>query len=172
MYMRYDYQKLYEKNAEFLLARPKLTRAVRILNKAITAVFMLGYGGFLAFALLRDYAPIDLIKILLSPALCLFAVTILRLAIDRARPYDEKGAGITPLHEKKGNGKSFPSRHIAAASVIATTLVLYLPWTGFIAFPLTLALGYTRFALGLHYPTDLLAGLLLGLTFGFAPLFF
>ena len=170
--MGYDYKQFYEKNATFFRERAGLTKAVRIFNKLSTALFFVAYGVFLVVAIKKDYAVDDLIKILGAPALCLFLVTVLRLVVDRPRPYDEAGAGITPLHNKKGDGKSFPSRHLACAFVIATTLFHFVPWLALPLWAIAICLGYARFILGLHYPSDLLAGGLLGIACGLLPLLF
>ena len=170
--MIYDYKKLYEKNATFFRERVGLTKVLRIFNKLSTALFFVAYGVFLVYAIKTDYTSENLIKILGAPALCLFLVTVLRLAVDRPRPYDEAGAGITPLHNKKGDGKSFPSRHLACAFVIATTLLPYALWASIPLFVIGLCLAYARFALGLHYPSDLFFGILLGVGCGLLPLLF
>ncbi len=170
--MRYDYKQLYEKNAAFFRERAGLTKALRLFNKLSTALFFVAYGVFLAVAVKKDYPAETLIKLLGAPALCLFFVTVLRLAVDRPRPYDEAGAGIVPLHNKKGDGKSFPSRHVASAFVIATTLLPYAVWLGAPLLAIGLCLAYARFALGLHYPSDLLAGMILGMGCGLLPLLF
>ena len=108
----------------------------------------------------------DLIKILFTPLMALLTVSVMRLAIDRPRPYAEDGAGITPLVEKKSDGKSFPSRHLACAAVIAMSFLPYYPIAGAFLLGGSAVLGYIRFALGVHYPSDLVAGMGLGIALG------
>lgn len=164
--MAYDYKKLYEKNAAFYLARPKAKKALLFCNLAFTGLFFLAYAVFVLYTLLTPHL-FDALKILVLPALCLLLVMLLRLFIKRARPYSEKGANITPLLVKSGSEfKSFPSRHIACAFVIATLILAYCTGAGICLLVLGSALGYIRFALGLHYPSDLLCGALLGFLCG------
>lgn len=167
--MKYDYLTLYNKSAEFYNARPTAKRLLIIGNFVLTLLFFACYGGLWAYTLLL--APLDikeLVKILFVPLLALLAVTVLRVAIDRPRPYTEVGAGITPLIEKKNaEGQSFPSRHLTCASVIAMTFLAFYPVAGYALLAASVLLGYTRFALGLHYPSDLVAGWSLGTCIGY-----
>jgi undecaprenyl-diphosphatase len=61
---------------------------------------------------------------------------------------------------------AFPSNHatVMAAAAIALLAVGTLP--AVLAFALTLLAGVSRVALGMHYPHDVLAGLLLGAAVG------
>ena len=172
-YMRYNYANLYNRNAAFFLARPKAKKALYIVNTAITYLFFGAYALLFVYGAQKGaFAPMDFTKIFCAPALALFIVSVLRLAIDRPRPYSEEGAGITPLKEKEGDKNSFPSRHLACAAVIATVFLPYLPLVSGALFILAFGLGYLRFALGWHYPSDLFAGFFLGLAVGIIPMLF
>lgn len=166
--MKYDYVTLYNKSAAFYNAHPTAKRALKLGNTALTWLFFACYGILWTYALFIDPLGIrDLVKILFIPLLTLLAVTILRLAVRRARPYSKDGADITPLVEKKNvDDKSFPSRHLACATVIAMTFLPFYPIAGGILLCLSVLLGYIRFALGLHYPSDLLVGAGLGTILG------
>lgn len=161
--MKYSYSAFYEKNAAYFLARPHLKKGLLFCDRLLTLGFFLAYGAFVLCAIALEYPAEDLIKILFSPALCLLLVSLLRLAIHRPRPYSEQGANITPLYQKKGAwDHSFPSRHVACAFVIAITLLPYSIGAGICLTLFGTFLAYARFALGWHYPTDLLAGAILG----------
>lgn len=161
--MHYDYKTLYEKNAAFYEHRPKAKKALIYLNITLPALYFAAYAALLVYAALTDFPVREFIGVLFVPAVCLLCVMLLRLLIDRPRPYSENGANITPILQKKSKDKeSFPSRHLASAVVIAITILPYLAWAGICLLVFSLALGYIRFALGLHYPSDLFGGALLG----------
>ncbi len=57
---------------------------------------------------------------------------------------------------------SFPSGHTTASFSIATTLALNMPGLTVIVFILATIIGISRIYLGVHYPTDVAAGIILG----------
>lgn len=162
--MKYDYATLYNKNADFYNARPQAKKALRLVNGLLTYAFFLAYAGLWAYGIfLGDFLPNDFLKIFFVPVSALFLVSLLRLGIARPRPYAAKGAGITPLVLRSGReDDSCPSRHLTCAAVIAMTFLPYLPVVGYVLLVSTFLLAYTRFALGMHYPSDLLAGIGVG----------
>ena len=171
--MKYNYTQIYNKNTKFLDSRPKAKKAVLFFNSFIPYFFGIAYlllwvyGAFEA-----EFGATDFAKIFCAPAFTLLIVWVLRLAIERPRPYAENGAGITPLKEKNTLSSSFPSRHVASAAVISMAFMPYIPAVGALLFLCTIALGYTRFAIGWHYPSDLFVGFALGFVFGIVPFFF
>lgn len=58
---------------------------------------------------------------------------------------------------------SFPSGHTTASFSLATTLALNIPRISIIMIFLALVIGISRIYLGVHYPTDVAAGIILGL---------
>ncbi len=169
--MKYNYTALYNKNAELLNKKPQIKKAVSLYNKYTPYFFALAYALLWIYGAWKGkFAPMDFIKIFCAPAFALLTVSVMRLAISRPRPYEEEGAGIIPLEKKSSAGNSFPSRHLASASVIAVTFFPYLPAVGVLLAFLALGLGYTRFALGWHYPVDIAVGFLLGLAIGLLPI--
>ena len=57
---------------------------------------------------------------------------------------------------------SFPSGHTAAAFVMATLLCVFYPPVMALALGLAVMVGLSRVLLGVHYPSDILAGATLG----------
>jgi membrane-associated phospholipid phosphatase len=87
--------------------------------------------------------------------------TILKYTVNRPRPF------ITyPFLEKvtSGGSPSFPSGHTADAFSLATSLsIAYPKWYVIIpAYGLAGVVAYSRMDLGVHYPTDVLAGAIIG----------
>ena len=58
---------------------------------------------------------------------------------------------------------SLPSSHSAIAFAIASSLALANPWLGAIGFLLAILIAFARVAVGVHFPTDVLAGAALGI---------
>lgn len=86
---------------------------------------------------------------------------VTKQVVNRKRPYQEYPF-ITKL--SSGGSSSFPSGHTSAAFTTATSLSLYFPkW--YVIVPAYLwagSVGYTRIYQGVHYPTDVLAGAIVG----------
>ncbi len=167
--MKYEfYRKLYHKNTAFLQNRPFLKRALPYLDKGLTFFFFAMYAALLSYAFLKDLGAGDFMKILFPPLTCLLLVSVVRLAVQKPRPYTADGANITPfIEKKKSDNQSFPSRHVASAMVITGVFLPFFPAFTFLLYPLALLLAYVRFAAGLHYISDLVAGGAIGLFLGF-----
>lgn len=173
-FMNYDYPTLYNKNAEFYKTHKTALLAIRLSNVFLSWLFVVCYGVLWVNALwLNEFSSKEIVAILLPPALTLLTATLLRILFERPRPYSEQGANITPLVKKKDSDlRSFPSRHLACAAVISTVYLPFYPIAGISLLLGSLLLGYVRFALGLHYPSDLLAGEGIGVLFGCLTFFF
>lgn len=90
-----------------------------------------------------------------------FISTALKYSVNRDRPF------VTyPFIEKatSGGSPSFPSGHTSAAFATATSLSIAFPKWYVIApsFLWAGAVGYSRMDLGVHYPSDVLAGAIVG----------
>jgi membrane-associated phospholipid phosphatase len=91
--------------------------------------------------------------------------TVVKIVVDRPRPFLED-----PVAHARG--KSFPSGHAMSATVVYGSLLLvFLPavarrWRGLLVAAtgvLVLAIAFTRLALGVHYLSDVVGGIVLGL---------
>ena len=96
-----------------------------------------------------------------SAAVNLFTTLALKYAVNRDRPFisypdiAKKTNAITP---------SFPSGHTSTAFAAATSLSLSYPkWYIIVpSFSWAGTVGYSRMHLGAHYPSDVLAGAIIG----------
>ncbi len=88
-------------------------------------------------------------------------VTALKHAVNRARPF-ESYPDIQKM--AAGGSSSFPSGHTSDAFSTATSLSLAFPKWYVIApsYIYATAVGYSRMHLGVHYPSDVLAGAVVG----------
>ena len=87
---------------------------------------------------------------------------VLKQLIKRDRPCDYL-CGVTPAI-RPADRFSFPSGHSAAAFAFASVLSIYYPDWSEAAFTVAGLIGLSRVLLGVHYPTDILAGALLGIS--------
>jgi membrane-associated phospholipid phosphatase len=85
----------------------------------------------------------------------------IKLAVHRPRPVLE---GLPPLGGAPSS-LSFPSAHATSSFAVATAMCRVDPATS-AAFLVALALALGRPYLGMHYPSDVLAGAFLGLVLG------
>ena len=109
--------------------------------------------------------------IILLSSLALVFLTgdlFLKHVINRARPFSVNPDIV--LLTKTPSGASFPSTHSCLAA--ASTVVLFAKnkILGFVALALTVCIAFSRLYLYVHYPTDVLAGLLLGVLCAFLVL--
>lgn len=98
----------------------------------------------------------------LVPAAIFLTVTALRPMFNRQRPYD--AFGIPPVGKwEPGKGRSMPSRHAASAAAIALAVMWVYPSAWVILFMSLLCalISALRVLSGKHYPSDVLAALLL-----------
>ncbi|MBQ9429688.1 MAG: phosphatase PAP2 family protein [Clostridia bacterium] len=135
-------------------------------------VTMLGDKGW--FFILTAFILLVIPKTRKIGFACALALILHLLAVNlllkplffRVRPYDaiielENLVGIQP-------DGSFPSGHAAASFAVST--VLLLRGKKALSIPMTVlavAISFSRLYVGVHYPTDVLAGAAVGILFGF-----
>jgi undecaprenyl-diphosphatase len=81
--------------------------------------------------------------------------------VDRARPFVAEPHGVH-LFSPHAADPGFPSDHATAAFAIATAIALRKPRWGAFALVAATVLSVGRVALGVHFPSDVLAGAALG----------
>ena len=104
------------------------------------------------------------VSVLLSAAVPFLAVSAVRFLINAPRPYE-----LYDFYEKKPkdkHGKSFPSRHVYSAFVIATLAFVYSSPLGVSLALIGVSLATARVLLGIHFIRDVVAGALIGIISG------
>lgn len=148
----------------------------RIKNNLIDKFFLLitHLGGLRFLSLLTffflffksDNQPMlgwELTAVLLSSH---FFVHILKRLINRKRPY-QKLAGAEHLVEPF-ESYSFPSGHTTASSAAAVTLSFAFPQLSILFIFTAFLVAVSRIYLGVHYPSDILIGIIIALIFSFS----
>ena len=90
---------------------------------------------------------------------------ILKNLIARVRPYDVNTA--VQVLVAKPKDFSFPSGHTLASFGAATPIFYYHRRFGTIAYIIAAVIAFSRMYLYVHFPTDILTGLILGILLGF-----
>ena len=143
---------------------PNKAKRLALANKAATLFVFFSYPLILLWLLSMRSA--SLYRAIVVPLDGFLAVSVFRWLVNRKRPYE--AFDIPPVLAKDTKGKSFPSRHVFSAMVIAVTV---LTLTGFALWGMLLVLaaaflGWIRVVAGVHYPIDVISGMLLGAAVG------
>jgi undecaprenyl-diphosphatase len=85
---------------------------------------------------------------------------------DRARPYEAHPHGIVPLLTRSSDS-SFPSDHATAAFAIGFGIFFVHRRAGWVFLAMATLIAASRVLSGMHYPTDVLAGGMIGLGCGY-----
>lgn len=147
----------------------RMNRAGR--NRALLAFFRavswLGNGifwyGLMLAMLLHDpvSAALPVVHMASAGLIATLTYKLLKQGTLRPRPYQVHqhiAAGAQPLDQF-----SFPSGHTLHAVTFSMTACAYFPALVPLLVPFTLLVAVSRMVLGLHYPSDVLAGAALGL---------
>ncbi len=136
-----------------------------ITNSAAAIAF--GFPGILLVSsFIKKNPPIrrKALTILIPVALSAIFANILKYSINLPRPYK-----VYPFIEKLSGGGSptFPSGHTADAFAFAVAVALLYRKPSMVMLLLFWAslVGYSRMCLGVHFPSDVLAGALIGTVF-------
>ncbi len=150
---------------EWVRDSPGAVRALKLVTN-IGSPVCLWIVSIVAVVVLLRAGRTRLALFVVVTALCgSFIDTAVKILVDRPRP-----VLLDPV--ASAHGKSFPSGHTMSSAVVYGALLLvFLPgvarrWRPFLiggTVTLVLAIGFSRLALGVHYLSDVLGGLVLGL---------
>ena len=141
---------------------------LEVLNPLVVGFTSLGNAGILwivlSLAMLfwkptRKAGVLALVSLLLG-LLC--TNVLLKHLVGRERPWLHV-AGLIPLVDER-DPNSFPSGHTCAAFAAGMSWVRALPrrWMRVLSAVLAVCMGLSRLYVGVHYPSDVLAGALVG----------
>jgi hypothetical protein len=144
---------------------PDRTGFFEVLDNTSLISFVGVPAGFLGVGAIEDDSR-DFqtgLMLVVSEGLTAASTGILKMVVDRPRPFQEL-QNVQLKHEWSAGGRSFPSGHTSLAFSIATLVSLQYR-SAYVTAPIfawALLTGYGRIYLGVHYPSDVLAGALLG----------
>ncbi|MCR5653638.1 MAG: phosphatase PAP2 family protein [Ruminococcus sp.] len=153
----------YDRIEQFFRSHNKLFFFVRIIYKFSP------YPVYVAYPLLHIYLIwqgryAEAVRFVVVPAVTFVSVTVLRMIINRARPYE--ALDINPLIKKNKSGQSFPSRHAASVFIIAMAFLYVNVWAGIALFILGIIMCASRVLAGVHYISDVAAGAAIAVILG------
>ncbi|MEU8180308.1 phosphatase PAP2 family protein [Micromonospora sp. NPDC049047] len=128
---------------------------------------ILPLGALLVLAALtrRSGGPHDRALALVAPLPALLAYAgseWLKTVVDEDRPCRTVGRAIIAGTCPPPGDFSFPSNHATIAGALAVTTLLLSRRLGLVALPLAALAAFSRVFVGVHYPHDVIAGVLLG----------
>jgi undecaprenyl-diphosphatase len=142
-----------------------LTEIAKVVTWAGSAFLLVPLALICCVALIRAGLRREALAVALSLGGAMLLSDLIKLLVSRPRPPVEHLQGVT--------GSSFPSGHATQASAFWFSLVLVLRATGgsrtairvaaAVALVLVVTVAASRVYLGVHYPSDVMAGILLGI---------
>ena len=138
--------------------------------KYVTYIGEFGAGAIICAAVLLIFRKTRWAGVAVAVA-CILDVlivnVILKLRVNRARPWQTyPDLGFQEFHNSIGvrepTDSSFPSGHTAALFAAAVALVMYYKVKGLPALGVALLVALSRIYLCMHYPSDVLGGVVIG----------
>ena len=168
-----DYTLFYNKISRIIKKSPDMCKNFLVLNKILKYVMYFIYPVLLLYLYVSEVKTCGFASAFLSKKLleCIFLPageftlgSFLRAVINRKRPYEEWD--IDPIIKKEKMGQSFPSRHVFASVMISMTALYVCAQFGVFCLLLSALTAVVRVVGGVHYPSDVIAGYLYGVSFG------
>ena len=104
------------------------------------------------------------VRVATALPLTIGAVGLVGHLVERDRPFSRPSYG--PALVEHAPGRSFPSRHSACAAMMTTVTLSAAPIVGALMGLGALGLAISRIYTGLHYPSDVLGGWIIGVVIG------
>jgi hypothetical protein len=139
-------------------------KAMTVLSESITPMAVAVPISIWGYALIKrdKHQAYNGVMIASSQIISSMITTSMKLGFKRDRPFKTYPYDI--IKYSTGGSYSFPSGHTSMAFNVATALTLNYPrWYVYVpAYVWASGVGYSRMYLGVHYPSDVLVGALVG----------
>ncbi|MGN0295218.1 MAG: phosphatase PAP2 family protein [Lachnospiraceae bacterium] len=156
------YEQFYSRISAPFRKHPAWIRDLNLLNRFLTGAVYVIYPLFLIWLMWKR--DIRWIRAAAVPAVFFVLLSVVRKRINRPRPYETWN--LSPLIKKDTRGQSMPSRHIFSAAVISMAFLSVCMPMGFFFLAWSCLLAAVRVLGGVHYPSDVICGLLAGILSG------
>ena len=157
----------YQRIEAWFRARPAAFRCLKGLTHGLTLLVYFSYLALCLWTLAKDRKKAA--RVIGVPAVTYTLGSIVRALINAPRPYEV--LKINPLVPKDTEGKSFPSRHVFSAGVIAVAFLFVSIPLGIVFTVIALVIAATRILAGVHWAKDVIAGLVYGFGAGLLGFF-
>ena len=146
-----------------------------IVNQIMKCITISGNGGIIwivtgvLLLLFRKTRIPGLVMLISLAAGFILNDLILKPLVARQRPFLEDVSFCSFLAEiglKEPTGYSFPSGHTMSSFIAATIIMHFNKKLGAAAFVLAAMIAFSRLYLYVHFPTDVMAGALIGIAIG------
>jgi undecaprenyl-diphosphatase len=148
----------------------------RIMNLFFRTITQIGGALFISVTTLlliiftSNQTRLTAISSAAALALSHIPVQLVKKLFPRKRPYLQ--IETTKILPNPLKDHSFPSGHTTAVFSVIVPFLLQTPSLAAVLIPLALSVGISRIYLGLHYPSDVIAGGILGGSFGILCFYF
>ncbi len=144
-------------------------------NYAFVIFIIVGLWGLYTGDLGGEWQAIVGLSILSFLITRIVVVALINQFVKRVRPYQQyktqpEETRFFSFRDKIND--SFPSRHTAAYFSVASVVYLFHPELGGILIVTSFVAGIARVIMGWHWPTDIIAGLVIGSAVGYLTVYF
>lgn len=168
----------FEKKLVLFFRKPP-SKTLDIFSHLVSSVYLLLFFWFIVIVLAMFFDLINGIYMVLGLAIVFILHFLIsegifkwggrRFSFERLRPYKAHPELIQPIG-KKFHDSSLPSSHLASMVGGLIILVSFYKFLWLFAIIVAALLSWSRIRNGMHYPSDVVVGIILGLAYGYFTL--